>query len=294
MTAFLNHPASPQSPGRLALPALISALLIALFSLTFWPSPASAAERARIEAFLNITGFDVALDSIALASEGAPQMLGLEPGDFGADWTRLTQEVFDTKVMRGLALDILEQTLTDKALGHAAAFYATDLGQRLVVAENASHLNGDDDDKQQVGTKLIAGLVAKGSPRLELFKRMTRAIDASESGLRAVQEIQMRFLLAASAAGVIDLKMDADELRAFLKWQEGALRRSIQKSALAGSAYTYRNFSDADVETYVEALEEPEMVLVYELLNAVQYEIMANRFEVLAARMADLHPGQDI
>ena len=33
---------------------------------------------------------------------------------------------------------------------------------------------------------------------------------------------------------------------------------------------------------------------VYELLNAVQYEIMANRFEVLAAKMANLHPGQDI
>jgi len=26
----------------------------------------------------------------------------------------------------------------------------------------------------------------------------------------------------------------------------------------------------------------------------VQYGIMANRFEVLAVRMADLHPGQDI
>jgi len=42
------------------------------------------------------------------------------------------------------------------------------------------------------------------------------------------------------------------------------------------------------------ALEHPDMKLVYELLNAVQYEIMANRFEVLATRMADLHPPQDI
>jgi hypothetical protein len=33
---------------------------------------------------------------------------------------------------------------------------------------------------------------------------------------------------------------------------------------------------------------------VYELLNAVQNEITANRFEVLAYRMAEMHPGQDI
>ncbi len=33
---------------------------------------------------------------------------------------------------------------------------------------------------------------------------------------------------------------------------------------------------------------------VYELLNAVQYEITANRFEELARRLADLTPAQDI
>ena len=270
------------------------ALLLAVFSVPFTTSAAGAAERARVEAFLNITGFDVALDSIALSAGDAPQMLGVKPDVFGADWTRLTQDVFDTKVMRTIALDILEETLSDQALGHAAAFYASDLGQRLVVAENASHMANDDAQKQQEGTRLVAELVANGSPRLELFKRMNQAINGAETGLRALQEIQVRFLLAASAAGVIDLKMDADQLRRYLKSQEGTMRRAIQMSALSGSAYTYRSFSDADVEAYVEALEEPDMVQVYELLNAVQYEIMANRFEVLAGRMADLHPGQDI
>lgn len=72
------------------------------------------------------------------------------------------------------------------------------------------------------------------------------------------------------------------------------MRRALQRSALAGAAWTYRAFSDDDLRRYAEALEQPDMQLVYELLNAVQFEIMANRFEVLAARMADLHPEQDI
>lgn len=290
MISICPPPASPHGFFRNGL----TALLLGVVVLASLAGSVRAAERARVEAFLNITGFDVALDSIALSAGDAPLMLGLQPDVFGTDWARLTQDVFDTKVMRVIALDILEETLSDQALGHAAAFYATDLGQRLVVAENASHMADDDGEKQQEGTRLVAGLVAEGSPRLELFKRMNRAIDGSETGLRALQEIQVRFLLAASAAGVVELKMDADQLRRYLKSQEGAMRRAIQVSALSGSAYTYRTFSDADVETYVEALEEPDMVLVYELLNAVQYEIMANRFEVLAGRMADLHPGQDI
>jgi len=257
-------------------------------------APAKAAEHERIGAFLNITGFDVALDSIALSAANAPGMLGLPEDKFGQDWARLARDVFDTDVMRGIAEDILAATLSDTALKHAADFYASELGQRLVLAENASHMNADQAGKQQSGRQIIAGLLSDGAPRLEIIKRMIRAVNSSDSSVRALQEVQMRFLLAANAAGVIKLKVDAEGLSALMKQQEGEMRRSMQQSALAGSAFTYRDFSDAEIERYTEALEHPEMREVYALLNAVQYEIMANRFEVLATRMAELHPTQDI
>ncbi|MEX0318293.1 MAG: DUF2059 domain-containing protein [Ruegeria sp.] len=269
-------------------------IVLPVLALLIATTPARAADRARIEAFLTTTGFDVALDSIAFASSSAPEMLGVDPGVFGSDWKRLTQEVFDTKTMREIAVSILEQTLSDEALTHAVEFYATDLGQRLVEAENASHMIEDDTVKQQDGQAIVADLVKEGSQRVESLKRMNRAIDSSGTALRALQEIQVRFLLAASAAGVVDLKMDADELRAMLRQNEASMRSALQLSALAGAAYTYQDFSDEDVDTYVEALEQPLMQEVYELLNAVQYEIMAGRFEILATRMADLHPAQDI
>ncbi|WP_170381161.1 DUF2059 domain-containing protein [Ruegeria atlantica] len=255
--------------------------------------PSAAAGRDRIEAFLTTTGFDVALESIALSSASAPRMLGIDPDGFGADWTRLTEEVFDTEDMHEIAVSILEQTLTDEALNHAVEFYASDLGQRLVEAENASHMN-DDDSKQQQGQEIVAALIKEGSMRVEALKRMNAAIDSSETSLRALQEIQFRFLLAASASGVIDLQLDPDELRQMMQRNEAGARRSLQLSALAGAAYTYQDFSDADVVAYAEALEQPLMQEVYELLNAVQYEIMAMKFETLAVRMADLHPAQDI
>ncbi len=274
--------------GGLLLLALLMCLLAAPVASR------AATDRDRIRAFLDVTGFDVALDSIALSAAAAPEMLGLEAEAFGSQWERVSGQVFDTGVMRNLALDILQETLTDDLLTHAAGFYATDLGQRLVAAENESHMVEDDEAKLEQGRRIVAGLVARGSPRVELLKRMNRAIDASGTGLRAVQQIQMRFLLAASAAGVIELQMDADELTAMLRSQEGELRRALQQSALAGAAQTYRDFSDADLAAYAAALEEPEMMQVYELLNAVQYEITANRFEVLAARLADLSPGQEL
>jgi len=269
-------------------------LILPVFAFALTAQTALSASRDRIEAFLTTTGFDVALESIALASASAPQMLGIDPEGFGSQWTRLTEEVFDTDDMHETAVAILEQTLSDEALNHAVEFYASDLGQRLVEAENASHLVEDDEAKQIEGQEIISDLVKSGSSRIESLKRMNSAIDASETSLRALQEIQLRFLLAASAAGVIDLQLDADGLRQMMKLNEPEMRQSLQLSALANAAYTYQDFSDADVDAYTEALEQPLMQEVYELLNAIQYEIMAMRFEVLAARMAELRPAQDI
>lgn len=268
--------------------------LAPFLALVLVPLELSAANRDRIEAFLTTTGFDVALESIALSSRSAPQMLGVDPEGFGSDWTRLTDEVFEVGAMHDTAVSILEQTLSDEALAHAVEFYASDLGQRLVVAENASHMQEDDDVKQLAGQRIISDLIKDGSKRVESFKRMNAAIDSTGTALRALQEIQVRFLLAASASGVIELQLDGDELRELMKQNEPAMRQSLQLSNLAGAAYTYQDFSDADVDTYVDALEQPLMQEVYELLNAIQYEIMAMRFEVLAARMAELHPAQDI
>ena len=44
---------------------------------------AQAADPQEVEAFLEVTGFDVALESIRLSADAAPQMLGLQAQDFG-------------------------------------------------------------------------------------------------------------------------------------------------------------------------------------------------------------------
>lgn len=273
--------------------ALARSVCLAL-TLTLTAAAAQAADRARLETFLEVTGFDVALDSIRLSASSAPAMLGLEANDFGAQWTVMADDVFDTAKMHDMALDILGETLEDDLLDHAIAFYNTDLGRRLVVAENGSHMDDDSETKSEAGQAIVAGLERIGSPRLEALKRMNAASDSAGTAVRAIQEVQVRFLVAAAAAGVIDLKMEEPDLREALRTDEDALRQSISENALSGAAYTYQAFSDAEVLEYAKALEDPDMRKVYDLMNAVQYEIMANRYEALAARMRNLQPSQEL
>ena len=268
-------------------------LLIAGMML-LWPAAVLAADRAKLEDFLTVTGFDVALESIRLSAGSAPEMLGLQAEDFGTEWTRLTKDVFATDKMHDMALDILEQTMDDEMLTHAADFYATDLGQRLVVAENASHMSEEDALKEESGAAIVEGLARLESPRLTYLKRMNEASDTAGVSVRAIQEIQVRFLMAAAGAGVIDLQLDEPDLRELLANDEDDLKAELAKGALEGAAYTYQAFSDAEVLEYAKALEHPTMRRVYDLMNAVQYEIMANRFEALARAMQGLQPSQDL
>ena len=274
-------------------PAVAAFTLAIAFALAL-SAPLRAAERGALERFLQVTGFDVALESIRLSADSAPAMLGLEAEDFGSEWSRLVGEVFDTEVMHDMALDILGETLSDDLLDHAAAFYASDLGQRLVAVENKAHMIEDDALKAESGAEIITGLQRIGSPRVEILERLNAASDVEGIAVRAIQEVQIRFLLAAAGAGVIELQMDEPDLRAAMAAQAEEMGARIAANALATAAYTYQAFSDAELEAYAEALEHPKMQKVYTLMNAVQYEIMANRFEAVAARLSAMQPSQDI
>ena len=277
----------------LTLRATATAALMLLMTLAV-PVAAQVQDRDRLEAFLQATGFDVALESIRLSASSAPGMIGLEAEDFGAQWTTLVDEVFVTEEMHDMALTILEQTLTDDLLTHAVDFYTSDLGARLVEVENKSHMSEDDELKRESGEAIIAGLVQIGSERVEELKRLNAATGSEDASIHAIQEVQVRFLMAAANAGVIELRMDEEDLRESLKSQEGEMRRRMQLSGLASSAYTYQAFSDEEITAYADALEHPDMQKVYALMNAVQFEIMADRYEEMATQMRNLQPSQEL
>ena len=274
---------------------LISLLVFtAVMMASFNASAAQAKDRAEVERFLNVTGFDVSLDSIRLSAKSAPMMLGLDADDFGYQWTLLANDTFASEIMREMALDMLSEALSAELLEHAVGFYASELGERLVEVENASHLSDDNELKSESGEAIVDGLIRIGSPRIELLKRMNAASDAAGTSVRAIQEVQVRFLMAAAGAGVIELSLDEADLREMLRNEEAELRFSLQASGLAGAAYTYQAFSDSEVEEYTKALENPKMQKIYDLMNAVQFSIMADRYEELAVRMATLQPSEDL
>lgn len=293
MSSFVRAQAAPiytLNPLKHWLTGLWMAVLVLLL---IGASIAKAADRDKVTAFLQVTGFDVAIDSIALSASSAPLMLGLEEEAFGLEWTLLANKVFDTDLMQERATDILEATLSDEVLAHGAAFYASDLGQRLVEVENASHL-ADDDEKVSEGERLLSEWGDEGTEREDLFTRMNHAIDPQDIGMQAVAEIQVRFILAATYAGVVELRTDEDGLRATLLENAEEFAEERERNSMRNAAYTYQSFSLEELTAYTEALEDPMMMQLYELMNAVHFEVMSNRFEALALAMGQIQPQQEL
>ncbi|GGD30602.1 hypothetical protein [Sinisalibacter lacisalsi] len=260
---------------------------------TLWGVVAGAADRAEYRQFLEVTGFDVAITSMQQGAMAGPGIAGDAPDAFGRQYTALARRVFDPELMLDRAVEMMEAVLPEPLLEHGMDFYGSELGRRLVAVENESHVT-EDDVRHEQGREIVERLGETNPARLEDYSAMMDAIGGVESSLRAVIEVQLRYLLAAMAAGSVDIDYSEAELRALLEEQAPEIRSNIALYSMLGAAYTYRDMSDADIEAYRAALEDPAMMQVYEILNAIQFQVMAERYEALAEALAGLTPEQEI
>ena len=60
-------------------------------------------------------------------------------------------------------------------MAHATGFYGSDLGQKLVTAENESH-GLEFEDREVEGARLAQALTARGSPQPQYFLDMAESI----------------------------------------------------------------------------------------------------------------------
>ena len=268
-------------------------ILLAM-SLLFWTvMPVKSADRAQIVQFMAVTGFDVALESMRLSARDAPTMLGFDADDFGLSWSRLADRIFEPEALKSDALEILDKALTEDVLAHATGFYGSDLGQKLVTAENESH-GLEFEDREVEGARLAQALAARGSPQPQYFLDMAESIGYVGATIKAYREVQVRFLMAASLAGLIDQRFDEVDLRAMLAQQDDEVRQAMTDNLIVANAFTYRDFTDREMEIYRDALAMPQMMEVYELMNAIHFTIMADRFERMALEMVNLTPTQEL
>lgn len=267
---------------------LLAACAVLVSTLT-----ATGADRAAAREFLEITGFDVAITSMQDSAKAGPSIAGGDPDAFGYAWVRLAEEVFEPESLIEETLDMMEAIVPDALIEHGIEFYGSPLGQKLVEAENASQSVSGDRQLAE-GEVIVTRLADENPARIDVYRRMNDAIGGVQSSARAIIEVQLRYVLAAAAAGASDIQYSEAELREILGRQMDVLVEALSTNSVFGSAFVYQDFSDEEVVAYLDALEHPQMKEIYEVLNGIQYQLMGDRYEELAAKLAGLSPQTDL
>jgi hypothetical protein len=266
---------------------------LAILALSSIPAFAGPADPAKLKAFVEVTGYDVIIESLQQGAMAGPGMVGNVEDAFGKQYEALAKEVFDPAVMNARAIEMLSATLTEELVDYGAEFYASELGQRLVVVENQSHM-ADDLERMAEGGRLMQELNEDDPERLQIMTELATSVGSSDISITALIEMQVRFTLAAMATGAIPNTMSEAELRLRSTEAMEALRPQIEVMGIIGNVYTYRALPSDDLAEYVRVLKTPEMQQIYEALNAIQYQIMIEKYEELGARMGELAPETEL
>ncbi len=168
----------------------------------------------------------------------------------------------------------LEGQLSADELGRIAEFLDSDLGQRLTEAETAAA--GADTAKhiESHARELMADL-GKNAHRLALFKGLDTATGGTELGT----SIAIGGILAQNYALLAQTppapgKPSFEEVRAEIEKHRFQITAQIAEMSLTGAAYTYREFSDQDIEAYLAFANSPAGQAYFRKIGKVFAEVM--------------------
>lgn len=269
------------------------ALLGAVIGVWVVTGGALAADRAAAARFVEVSGFDKALASIPPAvMEGGAAFGGGEDA-FTQQWKRAVKDVFDLEGIEAQALDMMEAILPDDSLALATDFYASPLGLRLVAVENETYSLAVS-DRAAAGQRLLEEAEKDDPERVALIRAFVDSAQDLDHAVQVTFEIQLRYLLTAMASGAIEPGPSEEELRMILEAQAPQLKQAYADYMLRASMFTYREISNEDMRAYTEALDGAALTEVYEVLNGIYAEILAQRFEALAVHLGAIEPEDDL
>lgn len=168
----------------------------------------------------------------------------------------------------------LEGQLSADELARIAKFLDSDLGQRLTKAETAAAGAETSKHVEAHARELMADL-GKNTHRLALFKGLDRAMGSTELGA----SIAIGGILAQNYALLAQTppapgKPSFEEVRAEIEKHRFQITAQIAEMSLIGSAYTYRDFSDEDIQNYLAFANSPAGQAYFGKIGKVLAEVM--------------------
>lgn len=242
---------------RLALAALLALPLPALAET----SGVTVTGETTVAALADVLQIDALFD--ALRDEGLAYGDTLEAdllaGGGGPGWKAAISVIYDVPTLRARFDAAFAAALADdpQALAEITAFFATDLGQRIVGLEIDARRAFLDVAKEEAARVAADTAKAGRDPKVALIARMIAAGDLIEMNVAGGLTGNLAFMSGMNEAGSYGPALPPDALMAEVWAQEDQVRADTTSWLQAYLGLAYFPLTEAELSTYVAFWESP-------------------------------------
>ena len=201
--------------------------------------------------------FEVLKDEgIARANEIADQML---PQGRGPGWDRAVADIYDLRLLRAEFNHALRAELSKdpQAAAEIRAFFASDLGQRVLTLEIAARRAFLDVAQEEAARVAADTPETARDPKWRQIQRLIEAGDLVEMNVAGGLSGSLAFMRGLQETGANGLALPINKLSTDVWGQEAQLRADTSAWLKAYFGLAYSPLTETELETYVTFLESP-------------------------------------
>jgi len=225
----------------------------------------TAAEGQIAEATVPALARALQLDALfsVLREEGLSYGQTLEadmfPGGGGPQWAGDVDRIYDLSTLRTSFSAALEAELAadPETVADVVAFFASDLGQRVVGLEIEARRAFLDEANEEAARVAAENRFADRDPKVDLLTVFIEAGDLIEMNVAGALSGNLAFLTGMSEAGVYGEGLPADQIMSDTWAQEDQIRDDTTAWLYAYLGLAYEPLTEAELQAYVTFMESP-------------------------------------
>jgi hypothetical protein len=223
---------------------LISALCLSLWALPLWAD-------ARMSVLVDVLKLAEVANILVQEDQAYAQELNEDmlDGKGGAAWQLQVDAILNEARMVEQVRGALEARLEGKLLEDAIAFYASDLGTRIIQFENTGRLAFSDPDIEDAARDRYLELQDGSDPRLMAIRRLVDGGDMIDLNITGTLSANYQFRRGMADGGV--LNMSDDEILADVAAQTDQVSEDTSIWLFSFMLLAYSPLSDAELESYI-------------------------------------------
>lgn len=218
------------------------------------------------------------------------------PGAGGTGWPATVALIYDGARMRAaFEAAFADELASDPALiPDMQAFFASDLGQKVLALEIEARRALLDDTTEAAAAIAWSDLRDSGGPRHDLLVRFAEVNDLVESNVMGALNANLAFYQGMASSGAFDDTMTQEQMLTDVWTQEDSIRTETEDWLFPYLTLSYQPLDDAELQAYVDFSATPAGKRLNTALFAAFDTVFSDISHALGAAAARQMQGEDI